>query len=217
MTDAARFSLLYKYGGVYSDLDTITLKSFEPLIKQNNVNGGAGYLYEEGDSLGAGVLLFKSAHPFLKHLLERLSKSYDPYEWGSAGPLMLISSLKDYCQTDNIYKKLVTTTPGKSVDLINKILDDIQESRVALCQDIVIYPENYFYPYHYRRDLPQVFEPQSVLNISRMMDVYSIHLYGKFSTRIKVKPGDKSLFDYLASVNCPKTYNFVKSNSFIFE
>ncbi len=61
LADAARLALLWKYGGFYSDLDTISLKNFEPL---NNYSG-FGFLTEvpnekgvEESSLGKILRIF---------------------------------------------------------------------------------------------------------------------------------------------------------------
>ena len=48
LADAARLALLWKYGGFYSDLDTISLKSFEPLRNYS----GFGFLTEKPDKHG---------------------------------------------------------------------------------------------------------------------------------------------------------------------
>jgi mannosyltransferase OCH1-like enzyme len=47
ISDAVRLALMWKYGGFYSDLDTISLKDFSPLLKYS----GFGYLNENGPSL----------------------------------------------------------------------------------------------------------------------------------------------------------------------
>ncbi len=43
LADATRLALLWKYGGFYSDLDTISLKTFEPLRNYS----GFGFLTEK--------------------------------------------------------------------------------------------------------------------------------------------------------------------------
>ena len=56
LSDAVRLALLYKYGGFYSDTDTITLKSFSDLINYN----GFGVLDENGEALGLGNYFAKA-------------------------------------------------------------------------------------------------------------------------------------------------------------
>ncbi len=233
LTDAARFTLLLKHGGVYSDLDTITLKSFDNLTKYN----GAGYLYEDGrHSLGAGVLHFRANHPFLKFLVTKLALQYDPKVWGSAGPLMLIAALKEYCQTEDIFNELALepldyaqarvlekrsvtsktdSTHKSSTHLISNSTQTTE--RTAKCDDLTVLPQRYFYPYNYRQDLKGLFEKNSFIEIQRLVDTYSLHLYGKFSSGYQVKPGDSSIYDFLASTHCPCIYESVKANGLDFE
>lgn len=52
LSDAVRLAVLYKYGGFYSDTDTITLKSFTGLINYN----GFGILDEKSETLGLGTI-----------------------------------------------------------------------------------------------------------------------------------------------------------------
>ena len=74
--DAARLALLYKYGGLYSDLDTITIKSFEPLMKYS----GFGYMTESNrSSLGNGLIIFTQKHPYLYYVIKEMSETYYPY------------------------------------------------------------------------------------------------------------------------------------------
>jgi hypothetical protein len=48
LSDALRLALLWKYGGIYSDLDTIAVKNFMPLFNYS----GAGFLNGKEPSLG---------------------------------------------------------------------------------------------------------------------------------------------------------------------
>ena len=74
--DAARLALLYKYGGVYSDLDTITIKSFEPIMKYS----GFGHITESISSTAAnGLIVFKQKHPYLYDVIKEISQNYYPY------------------------------------------------------------------------------------------------------------------------------------------
>lgn len=52
-SDAVRFSLLYKHGGIYVDADTLLLRSMEPLR-------GLEFIYEWGSSNGTNTAVFGS-------------------------------------------------------------------------------------------------------------------------------------------------------------
>ena len=96
ISDAARLALLYKYGGFYSDLDTIAVKSFETLTKIS----GAGYLSEDGPSLGNGFLHFTKEHAYLSYLMSEFQAEYNPHLWGVNGPSLLIKTLTSFCNTN---------------------------------------------------------------------------------------------------------------------
>ncbi len=56
-------------------MDTITIKSFESIIKYS----GFGHLTESNSSsLGNGLIIFKPNHPYLYYALEEMSNTYYP-------------------------------------------------------------------------------------------------------------------------------------------
>jgi hypothetical protein len=200
-SDAARLAVLYKYGGFYSDLDTIAVKSFEALMNKS----GAGYLYENGASLGNGFLHFTKRHSFVEFLMNEIQLKYNPNIWAANGPVLLKESLKSFCQFDDIYKMLMKKSENST-------------SKFHKCNDLIIYPKNYFFPYTwYNPDLADLFLKNARIDISRIIDSYSIHFYGKMSTdNYRVGINDFSLYEYLAAHNCPLVYEHVKKNGIKF-
>jgi lactosylceramide 4-alpha-galactosyltransferase len=90
ISDILRLVLLYKYGGFYSDLDTITIRSIEPLLKYN----GVGYLLDvTSDSVGNGILVFSEKHPFLLKVMHDIIRNYDPTHWSGIGPRVIMRVL----------------------------------------------------------------------------------------------------------------------------
>ena len=180
------------------------------------------------------MLLFHAKNLFLEYIINKLALEYDPSVWGAAGPLMLISSIKEYCQSDDIFKSLAIeplnsfesgTTRNQNIleklfSEINSSVDKSASTRLVgnkECNNIKIFPERYFYPYHYRTNLVDLFKPNAFLDIRKLIDTYSLHLYGKFSFKYSVKPGDLSVYEYLASLHCPLVYEHVKVNNLVFE
>jgi hypothetical protein len=106
LSDASRLALLYKYGGFYSDLDTITVRNLLPLSKYA---AGIGYLYEEGDSIGNGFLYFKAGHPFLESAMKEMKQNYKADLWGFNGPVLFMRQIKALCNLNdkNMYKVLL--------------------------------------------------------------------------------------------------------------
>jgi hypothetical protein len=198
LSDAARIALLYKYGGFYSDLDTIAVKSFEPL----RYKSGAGYLNETWNSLGNGFLHFTKNHPFLEFLMKEFKTRYNSKKRGKNGPKLLIESIARYCELKNIFQPLMNKT---SLPINHK------------CNDLVIYPEMFFYPYSYiSKGKKKLFGKNASVEISFIIGAYSIHFYGGLTHNIKVKINDFNLYEYLAAHHCPFTYEYVKMNKINF-
>eukprot|EP00727_Mastigamoeba_balamuthi_P000234 m51a1_g10207 hypothetical protein (822) ;mRNA; r:69323-77782 len=109
-TDFLRFALLYKYGGVYSDTDSILLR---PLDLDNTIatmrrpdlpwaaaaslvelpelrpwsevvrpNASADQRY----TLAPGFMAFDRGSPLLERALRKLDETYEPRSWVAAGP-----------------------------------------------------------------------------------------------------------------------------------
>ena len=79
--------LIYKYGGLYLDLDYVVLRD---LSHYKNM------LLEEGDNPGGGTIaltnsafMFTAKHPFLLAALKALESGYDSNCWGCIGPELL--------------------------------------------------------------------------------------------------------------------------------
>jgi hypothetical protein len=74
MSDALRLAFIYTYGGLYSDLDRLALRSFEPLFKYN----GFFHVFDSTDSLTNSFFVAERAHPFLRYVMETFVEEYDP-------------------------------------------------------------------------------------------------------------------------------------------
>eukprot|EP01048_Picozoa_sp_COSAG05_P014236 COSAG05_NODE_1593_length_4463_cov_18.956920_2_plen_338_part_00 len=82
--DAIRYFILYKYGGVYADLDFEALRPLEPYLKpETGVLLGqeplahARVLYDQPRMLCNAVMISCPGHPFWKAVLAELQSRYD--------------------------------------------------------------------------------------------------------------------------------------------
>jgi lactosylceramide 4-alpha-galactosyltransferase len=184
LSDALRFLFLYKYGGVYSDLDTITIKDFSLIRKYN----GFGSLSNPKE-VQAGVLHFTKQHPFILKCLESFNKNYDGNKWAANGPLLIERELALYCNQTNF----------------NHLLIKFNQSNSINC-DVGIFPTQFFYPYTWY-EFKILFEKNATVSIKKFFNTYSVHFYGKMSESKKMNKNDNSLFEYFASLNCPIMYS----------
>jgi mannosyltransferase OCH1-like enzyme len=92
ISDALRLALLYKHGGAYADLDTITLRSFNLFH-----NYSAFFLERDGGYLINSFIHVKKEHPFIKLLMEAFAIEYDRNAWSKTGPELISKYLPKYC------------------------------------------------------------------------------------------------------------------------
>ncbi|XP_045604060.1 lactosylceramide 4-alpha-galactosyltransferase isoform X2 [Procambarus clarkii] len=110
LTDGIRWLLLWKYGGVYLDLDALVLRSLAHLP-----NCAAR---ESERYVAAGVLKFTRAHPLLRACLNHFARHFNGHVWGANGPELLTQVLIDRWD----WRRYVQDDP----DLANELLNDPQ-------------------------------------------------------------------------------------------
>ncbi|CAN7998490.1 unnamed protein product, partial [Ixodes hexagonus] len=88
-SDALRLLVLWKYGGVYADMDVLVLKDVSHL--QNSVSR------ELFPLIGNSMMTFQRGHPFLLACLQEFAINYKPRRWAYNGPRLLERVLKRWC------------------------------------------------------------------------------------------------------------------------
>ena len=105
ISDALRLVLMYKYGGFYSDLDTITIRNLGELFYFPAVGtGNATHEY-----LGNGILNFPRNHKLINDTINDFIQYYSPQCWSCNGPNLIKKKIGQSCSnvTKNIFKDLV--------------------------------------------------------------------------------------------------------------
>jgi glycosyltransferase involved in cell wall biosynthesis len=84
--DKIRLEMLYKYGGIYMDIDTITIKSYKNLMNNNFIIGIQEENYgEDGITLYCNAILFSRPKSiFLKKWIESYENYFEPNGWSEA-------------------------------------------------------------------------------------------------------------------------------------
>lgn len=213
-----------KYGGVYSDLDTITLKSFKNLLDDGK--NGIGYMYENYVDIGIGVLVFQKNMTFINYLIDKFSKTYSEFEWGINGPILFAKSLLDFCDIENIHRHLLPgyKEPNNKTMFVTKGPNTNQKlvymNKNHKCSNIQIFPEKYFYPlFLTERNYLNIFDKNTTSNEKYWKAInnsYSMHYFGKISAEKHSKADDKSFYSVLASIYCDYTFDYVKKNNLVF-
>lgn len=196
LSDSFRIALVYKYGGFYSDLDSINIKSLESL---KNLNAIAHDKIQNKISPSNAVLMFEKKHNFLYSTMINLANNYQTNIWGYNGPKLIERSVKQYCRLDNIYEELVFQVKEEFSG---------NKNGTAKC-DVVILTNEFFFPVHWSQH-KILFEKNSTFKISQFKNSYGVHFYGKFSHYYDVRLNDNSIYEFFISQNCPLIYSYLE-------
>jgi glycosyltransferase involved in cell wall biosynthesis len=107
--DKIRLDILYKYGGIYMDIDTITYQPYKDLLKYDFVIGiqEDKYKTESGKYITLycnAILLSKKNSIFIKEWIGNYEKSFNPDGWCEASvhlPYYIFKKMDD-CKKENI-------------------------------------------------------------------------------------------------------------------
>lgn len=97
LSDALRLVLLWKYGGVYVDLDVVVLGSFDGV--RNSV------CRELFPDVGNAVMAFEKGHSFLLHCMREFAAAYRPMDYPYNGPRLLDRVLCKLCTEEVFYNE----------------------------------------------------------------------------------------------------------------
>ena len=198
ISDILRLALLWKYGGYYADFDTLTVRSIEPLLKYP----GVGYLFEaEKDSMNNAVMNFPKQHPFISAAIKSIIKDYQAYSWGHHGPLLMIRTFKEHCNTSNIYEEFKFDKNELEYDAIQ-----FQGKRKKYSCDAYILENNFFNPHTIGSNY-QLFQANFSMPIQKFIDVFTIHLFNTNSKYNKINRN--SFYEYIARIHCPLAYKVI--------
>lgn len=114
--DVVRFLYMYKYGGVYADLDFESLKNLEPLLKDKRgvVVAQMGTRNTFGHRIPNAWMASTPGHPFWMycvHMSTELHRAGERQAEAVAGPIMLTKAV-DAWHKEHRYEQLDVIEPG---------------------------------------------------------------------------------------------------------
>lgn len=124
VSDYVRIKVLYDHGGIYLDTDITAMKNFEPLRNSSLFLG-----FQSSGKVNGAVIGCIKNNPFLKSMLDYYEKGHVFKE-----PHYLIPEIMTY-----LLEKDYGLMP----------FDSRENPKVTQLDDIVIYPEKFFYPFRY--------------------------------------------------------------------
>ncbi|XP_034945377.1 uncharacterized protein [Chelonus insularis] len=179
MADVMRFLTLWKFPGIYFDLDVVIMSSLK------NLTDFAGA--EDSEVVAIGALGFGSkpiSRRIVTEYLEDLAKNFRGDLWRHNGPDILTKVLQTICGTQNA-------------------LEMVKER----CEGFTVYPPHVFYPIHYnswRRYFENIDKHTTMKLIQNSI---TIHVWNKLSYLKEIQVGDDVPYAVTANQYCPKIYH----------
>ncbi|XP_014299405.2 lactosylceramide 4-alpha-galactosyltransferase [Microplitis demolitor] len=179
MSDILRYLTLWKFPGIYLDLDVVVKSSLEKLTDFTGA--------ESWDDVAAGVIGFGPSHlgrQIADACLRDLKKNFRGDIWGNNGPGVITRTLQKICAT--------------------KYARDMTSKR---CHGFTVYPPSAFYPIHYKM-WKQYFESKNKTQVLKVIEnAYAIHVWNKLSHSEIINVGSDVPYATIASQYCPQVYN----------
>lgn len=183
ISDFLRLMTLWRWGGIYMDLDVVVKESFEAIP--------LNFAGAESEQLVAnGVMSFESVgfgHYIVDLILQRFVADFRGDVWAHNGPSRITEVLmNDICKTNNT--RLMT---------------------YEKCHGFQVFPTDKFYAIHYSNW--RFFFEERFLNTSLSLtkDSLLIHVWNKMSSDMKFKVGTQAAYGVYAERFCPKVYSSI--------
>lgn len=181
ISDFLRYLTLYRYGGIYLDMDVVMLRSMEDVPP--NFTGAESNAY-----LAAGVMSLSHTgfgHEIAESCLRDFQQNFDGSDWGNNGPGVITRVVQRICGTQDIAL----------------MIDDRKR-----CMGFKVFDRNAFYavPWKHWRHF---FEPQLLeQTLTHTKDSYVVHVWNNLSKQQAIKVGSSTAYGKYAEQHCPKAY-----------
>lgn len=200
LSDALRLALIYKHGGFYSDMDHITIKNFQPLVKYSAlINNNESVI-----NLESSFFHLKKNHKFLKEAINEFANNYTSKFWDANGPKLLSRVIKSYCKTEKLNDLEITNKHKPGLNEVAQLID----TESLLC-DIGILPFYIAYPYPYW-EAKNMFKHNYKIEIFRFLNSFTIHFNSKITREFNVEINENSIIEFFMAHNCPLVYEQLK-------
>ena len=110
-SDALRMALIFKVGGFYSDLDTLTLGD---LSRLENVIGATRMLGAD-THLANGAFHFRRHHPLLWRIMEDIVTTYRGRDRNEIGPLLVTRAVRRHFNVSDVISINIKAEAGLQV------------------------------------------------------------------------------------------------------
>lgn len=178
-SDLLRMLSLYRFGGIYLDLDVVVLRSLEDLPlnfmgAQLNTSIGNSVMGLEPHGVG---------HQLAELVLQDFQQQYDGDIWAQNGPRCLTRVMSEFCATDNI----------------NEMIRNPDS-----CNGLRVHNISSFYEINWEQWF-HFFEPRLTnLTLHRLRDSYVAHIWSHINSGWPLRVDSNAAYIQLARRHCPR-------------
>ncbi|EDW63845.2 uncharacterized protein Dvir_GJ10917, isoform C [Drosophila virilis] len=181
LSDLLRLITLYRFGGVYMDMDVLVLRSLEeePL----NFAGA-----ERADSIGNGVIGLEPngfGHQLCELFLQDFQVNYRGETWAHNGPMGLVRVLSEICGTNNV---------------------TLMVNNRQRCQGFKVFDVNAFYEVPWQ-EWRLFFQPETALFVrARTENSIMVHIWNHVVTEWPLQTNSITAYMMWAAQHCPRVF-----------
>ena len=180
LADYIRMLSLFKGGGLYMDLDFITLKPLDEKILWNF------FPFPKADRsrLTNSIFHLQHGHRLIEEILRKLAASYYLNEYDEHGPILVTEALTSVCGFEPEQNSSFLTT--------------------AKCPSVRLIPHQFFYPIPYSQ-WKKYFHEADAETLLQIEQSYAVHVWNQISSGTRLVRNSNQLYIKLANQHCPLT------------
>jgi hypothetical protein len=137
-SDYLRLYLLYHYGGIYYDLDTLCIKSHHHLLNNECVWGIQENYQDKYDLLCNAIIFAKPGHFFIKKCLDLFIPNFNEKEWCYAS-MHIPSLLYKHCKEEHQQKITILPSSSFYTPNYNMMSKLFHEKNQTFSKDLITY------------------------------------------------------------------------------
>ncbi|XP_068220974.1 lactosylceramide 4-alpha-galactosyltransferase-like isoform X1 [Palaemon carinicauda] len=184
LSDMLRVALVWKWGGIYADTDSICIRS------TSNLTDAVGM--ESDSRINNAILIGQPRHKVFRMLMEDIQKNFRGDIWGAIGPQAITRVMNELCKTNN-FVEIAKNDKG--------------------CANMTVLPIESLYPIPYQQ-YKKYTEDGKETDLAKLFNSsYTLHFWNKLTMNTPVSVKGHSILITAAKTFCPVTYNIATSNS----
>ncbi|XP_068237640.1 lactosylceramide 4-alpha-galactosyltransferase-like isoform X2 [Palaemon carinicauda] len=187
LSDMLRVALVWKWGGIYADTDSICIRNTSNLTEAVGMAANT--------RISNAILIGPPRHKVFWMLMKDIQKNFRGDIWGENGPQAITRVMNELCKTNNFIE---IAKSGKG------------------CANMRVLPIESFYPIPYQHHMKYTEDRKETEFAKLFNSSYTLHFWNKLTVNTPVSAKGNSILNTAAKTFCPVTYNIATLHSNFF-